>query len=167
MAALVKRKAEADKMLRDAMYVEKKAKIIEKQSRRVIRTFICFFSVLTTFLNILCLGLEQELKNASSIDMAFLLDCTGSMDDYIAAAKTSILEFARTVGSLSPHISLRVAFVGYRDHCDKDRLAVLPFTLDIAEFERFVGAQKATGGGGDGPGRRLVFCMFCKSNEYY
>jgi hypothetical protein len=43
---------------------------------------------------------------------------------------------------------LKVAFVGYRDHYDEERIISLPFTGDIAYFKSFVSKIQA-GGGGD------------------
>ena len=46
------------------------------------------------------------------------------------------------------NFDLRVAFIGYRDFCDKDnRLTKLPFTKNVDDFVKFVGKQSATGGG--------------------
>jgi hypothetical protein len=92
--------------------------------------------------------LERQIARAASVDVAFLLDCTGSMRSYMTAAKNQITQFARDVKDIHPNVAIRIAFVGYRDHCDKeDRLAVLRFVTDVEEFVRFVEKQDAKGGG--------------------
>ncbi len=95
-----------------------------------------------------CADLHDKLQAAASLDMVFMLDCTGSMGSYIAAAKDQIREFVASLAKLYPDIPLRLAFVGYRDHCDGDnRLAVLRFTTSVAEFQAFVALQRDFGGG--------------------
>jgi hypothetical protein len=94
--------------------------------------------------------LEDKIKRAASLDVVFLLDCTGSMKSYIEATKNDILEFVHSILSLHPNISLRLAFIGYRDHCDKEeRLAVMRFSPSVEEFQTTVGNQVAKGGGDD------------------
>jgi hypothetical protein len=73
------------------------------------------------------------------------------MSGHIAAMKNYITLVARSVNEFYPDVPLRLAFVGYRDHCDgDDRLAVFRFSPDISAFQSFVGSQGAKGGG-DGP----------------
>lgn len=54
-------------------------------------------------------------KVAFGIDVAFLLDCTESMDDYIAAAKDRLREIATEVRKIDQRARVRIALVGYRD----------------------------------------------------
>ncbi len=85
---------------------------------------------------------------AASLDIVFLLDCTGSMEAYIEATKKDINEFVNNINSLHPNISMRLAFIGYRDHCDKEnRLAVMRFTTSLSEFVNMVSNQRPMGGG--------------------
>lgn len=72
------------------------------------------------------------------------------MRTYIDKTKNNINEFVQEIHKLHPNISLRLAFIGYRDHCDKeDRLAVMRFTNSVAEFVSMVSNQNAKGGGDD------------------
>jgi hypothetical protein len=64
---------------------------------------------------IFMIELDTILKEASSLDMVFMLDCTGSMKKYIDAAKENILMFVDQLNTVVPDILLRLAFVGYRD----------------------------------------------------
>lgn len=92
--------------------------------------------------------LEERIKKSASIDVVFLLDCTGSMTAYIEATKNNITEFVTNITAMHPNVTLRLAFIGYRDHCDKeDRLAVMRFTGNVAEFKNMVANQTAKGGG--------------------
>jgi len=111
--------------------------------------------------------LDKKIAESASVDLAFVLDCTGSMGPYLDSAKNEITNFARNIKSLHPNVSLRLAFVGYRDHCDGDtRLVVMRFASNnVDEFTRIVAAQAATGGG-DGPEDVLGGLNVVKSFEW-
>jgi hypothetical protein len=81
-------------MHRKAMDVRKSLK--EKEVRSVIRA-VCA---------------------AESVDLAFVVDCTGSMSSYIVSVKRSINDIVRRVKSTNGNLKLRLAMVGYRDLCD-------------------------------------------------
>ena len=77
-----------------------------------------------------------------------MLDCTGSMEPYIHEAKSKIRSFVSSIDEVYPDIQLCIAFVGYRDHCDRAaRHVVLPFTENLLQFETIVAQQTASGGG--------------------
>jgi hypothetical protein len=96
-------------------------------------------------------SLMKQITKACSLDLVFLLDCTGSMSAYIGAMKNNIIKLVETVKKTCADMNMRIAFVGYRDHGDgSNRLSVLRFTTNINAFVDFVGGQKATGGD-DGP----------------
>jgi Alpha-kinase family/von Willebrand factor type A domain len=86
------------------------------------------------------------VREAEAVDLAFVLDCTGSMGKYIEAAKSSIKEIAHRVMHTNPDLKLRVAVVGHRDLSDNDRFEILDFTSSIADFETFVSKLVADGG---------------------
>eukprot|EP01006_Ploeotia_vitrea_P030947 TRINITY_DN63263_c1_g2_i1.p1 TRINITY_DN63263_c1_g2~~TRINITY_DN63263_c1_g2_i1.p1 ORF type:complete len:681 (+),score=10.69 TRINITY_DN63263_c1_g2_i1:82-2124(+) len=92
--------------------------------------------------------LGEILKTAASLDICFVLDCTGSMSGHMKSMQEKIQELATNCKTLYPDVPLRLAFVGYRDHCDGDRrLAVERFTDDLSVFKNKVAEQKADGGG--------------------
>jgi hypothetical protein len=73
------------------------------------------------------------------------------MSSYITAMKNHINAVSESINHFYPDVPLRLAFIGYRDHCDgADRLSVFRLSPDIAAFQSYVGSQKAKGGG-DGP----------------
>ena len=91
--------------------------------------------------------LSKMLRESSSVDIAFLVDCTGSMLPYIVETKKDI---DGIVSSIKENFEnkVQVAFVGYRDHDDgQKRIECLQFTEDIAYFQRFVSCINANGGG--------------------
>eukprot|EP01034_Spumella_vulgaris_P031981 gene31981-39507_t len=92
-------------------------------------------------------ALQAQLRETASLDLVFALDCTGFMVSYIDAAKNNIRQVADSLTRLYPDVPLRVAFIGYRDHCDGSaRLEVMRFTTKMEEFKTFVGKMVAQGG---------------------
>eukprot|EP01034_Spumella_vulgaris_P025051 gene25051-31461_t len=72
------------------------------------------------------------------------------MESFISAARDNMKELVDGLTRLYPDIPLRVAFVGYKDHCNGDnRLSVLRFTNDVKEFKTALAAQVAGGGCGN------------------
>eukprot|EP01040_Poterioochromonas_malhamensis_P002113 gene2113-2254_t len=91
--------------------------------------------------------LEDQIRHAASLDVLFLVDCTGSMNPYINKVKTKIKEFVADIIKMHTSVSLRLGFVGYRDHYNErkgeKRLEVLRFTTDVDEFYKQVQEVKA------------------------
>ena len=83
----------------------------------------------------------------SNVDVAFLLDCTSSMDKHIVETKNQLKVIIDTLVEEFEN-EIRVAFVGYRDHADgAKRLEVVDFTSDASRVKRYLGSVTATGGG--------------------
>lgn len=62
------------------------------------------------------------------IDIAFLMDCTGSMERWIQAAKDQTKKVvADTVAQHGEELHIRVGFVGYRDYGDDERFVIRDF----------------------------------------
>eukprot|EP00940_MAST-03C_sp_MAST-3C-sp2_P002659 g2659.t1 len=81
------------------------------------------------------------------IDIAFLLDCTESMDYHILRAKDTIKKLADDASKKFPGADLRFAFVGYRDFED-DEVPSLDFVgvSAMSAFDAHVGNVRAEGG---------------------
>ena len=89
----------------------------------------------------------HELKQAEKVDICFMVDCTGSMGSYINEAKMVIHNIVDKLKKMFNDFSLRMAFVGYKDHNDgSQRVIVLPFTSDADTFKPFVSSISAGGG---------------------
>jgi hypothetical protein len=84
-----------------------------------------------------------------ALDLAFVLDTTGSMGPLLQAAREHMTAL---LSQLSSEASLRVGFVEYRDHPPQDKLLtrVHPFSSDLKKAQKVVEKFKADGGG-DGP----------------
>jgi hypothetical protein len=84
------------------------------------------------------------------LEVAFVLDTTGSMGGLIEGAKRTIWGIARQIGEGRPRPDLRIALVAYRDLGDAYVTRVFNFTGDMdTVYENLMSFQ--AGGGGDGP----------------
>lgn len=86
----------------------------------------------------------------SRLDLVFCVDLTASMSGFITAAKQQMAEVLDALaGAL--HGGLRVAIVGYRDHCDGDKLLeVYPLDANLKRVAKAID-KLAISGGGDAP----------------
>ena len=84
------------------------------------------------------------------VEVAFVLDTTGSMGGLIDGAKRRIWSIARRIGEGRPRPDLRIALVAYRDLGDEYVTRTYDFTGDMDEVFGHLSAFRAEGGG-DGP----------------
>jgi hypothetical protein len=93
-----------------------------------------------------------NIKRSMEVDLCFVLDCTGSMDEHIAAAKDCILQVVEYMERTNPNIKLWVGFCGYRDHYDgSDRLQIFDFTNSYSLFKSYISEEVPAKGGGNAP----------------
>src|SRR3989454_6385531 len=81
------------------------------------------------------------------VEVAFVLDTTGSMGGLIEGAKRRIWSIARRIGEGRPRPDLRIALVGYRDLGDEYVTRVHDFSRDMDEVHERLMAFQASGGG--------------------
>jgi hypothetical protein len=96
------------------------------------------------------LRIGQSCKDLPAVDIAFVVDATGSMGDEIEFLKLELEDLIRHTASRYSNTELRVGSVFYRDRGDAYLTRVLPFTDDPLKAANFVKLQEA-GGGGDTP----------------
>jgi hypothetical protein len=87
----------------------------------------------------------------SQVDLAFIVDTTGSMGSFISEAQQHMIALLNTLVNdpLFP-LDLRVAVVEYRDHPPQDNSfasRAYPFTTDFAEVQMTINGLKPNGGG--------------------
>jgi hypothetical protein len=70
-------------------------------------------------------------KPRPRVEVAFVLDTTGSMGGLIEGAKRKIWLVARRIGEGQPRPDLRIALVAYRDRGDQYVTRVHDFTGDM------------------------------------
>jgi Mg-chelatase subunit ChlD len=94
------------------------------------------------------LATERALPARRTIDLAFVLDTTGSMAEEIEAVKSTIRAVAAKLGS--DQTAVRIGLVEYKDRGDAEVTHAYPFSSDLAAFSRSV-VRLTAGGGGDYP----------------
>jgi hypothetical protein len=78
--------------------------------------------------------------------ICILMDCTGSMQTWINAARDQIRTILDQTRQTHPTAAFQVGFVGYRDFGDREQLITIPFTVDIEDLRRQIGQIQADGG---------------------
>jgi hypothetical protein len=84
------------------------------------------------------------------LDIALVIDTTGSMGDEIAYLQTEFLALSRSIEELYPDSDQRWSLVVYRDKGDAYVTRQFDFDSDVATFRDRLAVQDA-GGGGDLP----------------
>lgn len=98
--------------------------------------------------NVYTLASAPETGNV--VDIAFVVDATGSMGDEIDFLKKDLESILTQVGQKQTSRSILTGTVFYRDTDDDYLTKTSPFTSDISSTVAFVKQQDA-GGGGDWP----------------
>ncbi len=81
------------------------------------------------------------------LDVAFVIDTTGTMLDELEYLKAEIDHVSSTLRTQYPQVEQRYALVCYRDHYDEYLTRTFDFTNSVSEFRGHVSAQRARGGG--------------------
>jgi TolB-like protein len=81
------------------------------------------------------------------VDVAFVLDATGSMGDEIQQLRDAIYSIHSRLQNASREADIRFGMVIYRDRGDAEPLRVVPFTADVDSFQLALESVQATGGG--------------------
>lgn len=99
----------------------------------------------------------KSLTGTPNIDIAWVVDATGSMADEISTVKDEIKQISNFVAKTAK--SYRFSFITYRDHedyggspGDYTSKLIQPFTSDLDTFHNSVDSVVVDGGGGDGAG---------------
>ena len=83
----------------------------------------------------------------TQLDVAFLLDTTGSMGEVLNYLKSEMQAMVSSVSTTFPGVSARFALVLYRDEGDLYVVRPFDFSSDVAAFRKNLDAQTASGGG--------------------
>jgi hypothetical protein len=81
------------------------------------------------------------------LDLALIIDTTGSMGDELAYLKVEIDNIAARINRLFPDVDQRYALILYRDNGDEYVTRTFDFTGSINEFRTQLSRQQAAGGG--------------------
>jgi hypothetical protein len=87
----------------------------------------------------------------NQVDLAFVVDTTGSMGTFIAAARRHMTDMLRGLaGAAVTPVDLRLALVEYRDHPPQEDTFVArahPFRVDLARAQKVIDGLQPSGGG--------------------
>ncbi len=86
----------------------------------------------------------------ATIDVAFCVDTTSSMNDEVAALRSTLLSVVERIRAVQPYGRLRIGGVAYRDRGEAYVAQPFDFTEDPNEAQRTI-LRVDTAGGGDGP----------------
>lgn len=81
------------------------------------------------------------------VEVAFILDTTGSMADLIDGAKKKIWSIANTIIDTNPDATIRMALIAYRDRGDEYVLKTYPLSTDVQSLYAKLIKLEADGGG--------------------
>lgn len=87
----------------------------------------------------------RALPATRTIDVAFVLDTTGSMAEEIASVKATIQKVATSLAK--GNVSVRIGLVAFKDRGDEYVTKVFPMTTDFDSFQREIAGIRASGGG--------------------
>ncbi|XP_060566255.1 alpha-protein kinase vwkA-like [Ruditapes philippinarum] len=94
----------------------------------------------------------STIAGSNILDLAFIMDTTGSMGSYIHSARNNIRSLVDEI-AVNSDIDLRIALIEYRDHPPQETTFVTrtnDFTKDVELMKKWLNKAQASGGG-DGP----------------
>ena len=90
-------------------------------------------------------GVEADLP--TQLDLAFVVDATGSMADELEYLKVEMDNIASTIAEQHPNVDQRYALIVYRDEGDDYVTRDFDFTESLEGFQANLSDQEAQGGG--------------------
>lgn len=92
---------------------------------------------------------DETSKGNNDFDILFLVDATGSMSQYIIAAKEETKNISAQLRKLYPEKMFKYGYIFYRDPIDSksDKHEVIDLTDDVNSLPEKIGKISATGGG--------------------
>lgn len=83
----------------------------------------------------------------TQLDIALVIDATGSMGDELEFLKVEIRDIAAAIEHHFPGVDQRFALIVYRDNGDQYTTRVFDFTGNLDRFQKDLSEQSANGGG--------------------
>lgn len=107
-------------------------------------------TIVTPYNKGVCKAIAPQLAVVKRIEIAFMVDATGSMSDELEFLKTELVDVIQRAGEQNTGSTILTGTVFYRDVGDDYVTRVSQFTDKISETTAFIDLQSA-GGGGDFP----------------
>ena len=95
-------------------------------------------------LSLLCVGGTHARAN---LDIAFVLDTTGSMSKELREVKEKVRVIADSLNAARPNQTIRIGVVAYRDVTDKYVTKYSPLSSNAQDAFKFLATLRAKGGG--------------------
>ncbi|MEM1418461.1 MAG: vWA domain-containing protein, partial [Myxococcota bacterium] len=89
----------------------------------------------------------QPPGRAQRLDLAFLIDVTGSMEDELRYVNQEVVGIVERIRGAHPEVAVRVGAVFYRDRSDREPLQRIRLTRDAQGFAQAMRGVHASGGG--------------------
>ncbi|MEM6392924.1 MAG: VWA domain-containing protein [Planctomycetota bacterium] len=86
-------------------------------------------------------------ESVDRLDLAFVIDCTGSMGDEIRYLQAELKDVVATTAAKHPETDIRLSLIVYRDTTDNYVVRVSDWTRDVDAFLGMLDKQSANGGG--------------------
>ena len=94
------------------------------------------------------IALDETLPSPTNlVQIAFMVDATGSMGDELEFLKMDLKKVINEVQKTNTQLKINTATVFYRDEGDEYVVKHSPFTEDINQTIEFISQQRADGGG--------------------
>ena len=94
------------------------------------------------------IALDETLPSPTNlVQIAFMVDATGSMGDELEFLKMDLKKVITEVQKTNNQLKISTATVFYRDEGDEYVVKHSPFTEDINQTTEFISQQRANGGG--------------------
>lgn len=90
---------------------------------------------------------DSPAQLPNGLDLAFVVDTTGSMSDELEYLKVEFDGIAAAVKEMFPNVDQRFALIVYRDHGDRYVTRCFDFTSSVDAFRETLSQQRAEGGG--------------------
>jgi hypothetical protein len=90
---------------------------------------------------------DLQPPDTRNLDILFLLDTTGSMEDELTRIQDTIDSIAQRIDEFEPRPNLRFALVAYRDRGDDYVTRPYDFTSEVGAFRDVLNTLHAEGGG--------------------
>ncbi len=115
--------------------------------KKSVRTIITGLVTTASLLSYSSTTFADNQGGRERIEVAFVLDTTGSMVDLIDGAKRKIWSIANTIVDIHPSAEINMALIGYRDIGDDYVLKTFDMSTDIQGLYGNLIRFKADGGG--------------------
>lgn len=109
--------------------------------------YVSKFSVALAVVTLTITAARSQANAKPTVDVAFVLDTTGSMGGLLDSAKRKIWSIATSVVDANPDADIRIGLVAYRDIGDEYVTKTFDLTPDIQDIYANLLELKARGGG--------------------